>query len=98
MPHSYDNPEPFTPSDADHACHCIDKLASECKLNPTAYQREAKEIVRKLERERDDARIPICIGRPIIEILASEGVWSSINGNSVIAADSLFKKNPYSEE
>lgn len=30
---------------------------------------------RKMERERDAARVPICIGRPIIEILAAEGVW-----------------------
>jgi hypothetical protein len=50
---------------------------------------------RRLERERNAARIPICIGRPIIEILAEEGIWSSMNGNSIVAADSLFRKNPY---
>lgn len=50
---------------------------------------------RKLERERDAARIPICIGRPIIEILAEEGMWTSINGNSVVAADCLFGSNPH---
>lgn len=49
------------------------------------------------ERERDAARVPICIGRPIIEILAAEGVWTSMNGNSVIAADCLFRQNPYQE-
>jgi hypothetical protein len=52
---------------------------------------------RKLERERDAARIPICIGRPIIEILAKEGMWTSMNGNSVVAADCLFGRNPYQE-
>lgn len=52
---------------------------------------------RKMERERDAARVPICIGRPIIEILAAEGVWTSMNGNSVIAADCLFHQNPYQE-
>ena len=50
---------------------------------------------RKMERERDAARVPICIGRPIIEILAAEGVWTAMNGNSVIAADCLFRQNPY---
>jgi len=50
---------------------------------------------RKMERERDAARIPICIGRPIIEILAKDGIWMSVNGNSVIAADCLFRNNPY---
>ena len=38
-------------SDADHACNCFDKLASECRLNPTAYQRDGKERVRKMESE-----------------------------------------------
>jgi len=52
---------------------------------------------RKLERERNAARIPICIGRPIIEILSKEGMWTSMNGNSVVAADCLFGSNPYQE-
>lgn len=42
-------------SDADYACHCLDQLASECRLNPTAYQREGKEKIRKLELERNTA-------------------------------------------
>ena len=47
---------------------------------------------RKLERERNAARIPICIGRPIIEILANEGMWISMNGNSVVAADGTVRR------
>lgn len=47
-----DQPRPSTTKqDADDACFCIVKLASECRLNPTAYLREGKEKVRKLERE-----------------------------------------------
>lgn len=42
-------------TDADTACDCIDKLASECRLNPTAYQCEAKEKIRQLERELNEA-------------------------------------------
>lgn len=43
-------------TDADLACEYIDKLASECKLNPTAYQREGKGLVRTLERENQQLR------------------------------------------
>ncbi len=53
---------------------------------------------RKMERERDEARIPICIGRPIIETLAKEGQWISQDGRGVIAASELFGKNPYNQE
>lgn len=45
--------------------------------------------------EAQKAQIPICIGRPIIEILAAEGIWTSTNGNSVVAADDLFQNSPY---
>lgn len=48
-----------------------------------------------LERQRDEARIPICIGQPIIQILSKEGQWVSINGNGLVAADCLFRKDPY---
>lgn len=41
------------------------------------------------------AKTPICVGRPIIEILAKEGIWASDNGNAVVAADDLFQNNPY---
>jgi len=43
------------------------------------------------------AKTPICIGRPIIEILANEGIWVSDNGNSVVAADDLFQNSPYAK-
>ena len=40
----------------------------------------------------------ICIGRPIIEILAKEGAWSSSEGHGdAVAADDLFQNNPYDE-
>lgn len=52
----------------------------------------------QLEQELTTALIPICIGRPIIQILAKEGQWFSENGNGLIAADCLFKKDPYVEQ
>jgi hypothetical protein len=39
----------------------------------------------------------ICIGRPLIEKLASEGAWSSQDGESVVAASDLFGHDPYAE-
>ena len=39
----------------------------------------------------------ICVGRPLITILANEGAWSSYDGRAVIAADDLFHANPYDE-
>jgi hypothetical protein len=40
---------------------------------------------------------PICIGRPLITILANEGAWAASDGGAVVAADDLFKANPYDE-
>lgn len=54
-------------------------------------------LAQKLERERNAARVPICIGKPIIGILASEGAWTSENGRSLVAADCLYGSNPYEE-
>lgn len=53
------------------------------------------ERIEGLERDLKEAKTPICIGQPIIEILAKDGQWLSDNGNGVVAADSLFRKNPY---
>ena len=52
---------------------------------------------KRLERERNTARIPICVGRHIIETLADEGMCMFKNGTSAIAASDLFHKNPYQE-
>jgi hypothetical protein len=38
-----------------------------------------------------------CIGRPIIEILAREGAWTSHEGESVVAGSDLFGQDPYAE-
>jgi hypothetical protein len=79
-------------SDTPETDALLEPLRGSCAFNgPCA------EHARRLERERNAARIPICIGRPIIEILAKEGMWTSMNGNSVVAADCLFGRNPYQE-
>ena len=39
----------------------------------------------------------ICIGRPIIGILAKHGAWESGTGESVVAASDLFGSDPYDE-
>lgn len=39
----------------------------------------------------------ICVGRPIIEKLASEGAWASEDGEALVAASELFGNSPYAE-
>lgn len=41
------------------------------------------------------AAVPLCIGRPIIDILAKEGQWISETGQGIVAADDLFRNSPY---
>ena len=52
--------------------------------------------------ERDEAQariaeleVPLCIGRRTIGIMAEEGMWQSENGRAVVAADELFRQDPY---
>lgn len=82
--------------------HSSDTPDTDALLEPVresaAFHSPLAEHARKLERERDAARTPICIGRPIIEILAEEGIWISLDVNrSVVAASCLFGKNPYKQ-
>lgn len=43
------------------------------------------------------AAVPVCIGPPLISILAKEGAWQSSDGRSVVAADALRGNDPYVE-
>lgn len=61
-------------------------------VNPAPVESLQEEV----ERLRK-ASVPICIDLPLIRILAAEGQWISKDGQSLIAADSLFKKDPYIE-
>ena len=58
---------------------------------------KAYEFARGLERQRNAARVPICVGRPIIGILARDGQWVSEDSRGVVAASDLFRKDPYAE-
>ena len=60
------------------------------------YTNAGSELLAEVERVRK-AAVPICVGPPIIQILAEEGQWQSESGAAVIAADGLFKKDPYKE-
>jgi hypothetical protein len=59
--------------------------------------RKAYDAIETLRKERDEARVPLCIGRSIIGILAREGGWFSENGQGVIAASCLFQQDPYEQ-
>lgn len=61
-------------------------------VNPTPVE-SLKEEVERLRK----ASAPICIGQPLIQILAAEGKWISMDGRSLIAASCLFRKDPYIE-
>jgi hypothetical protein len=58
---------------------------------------ELEAAVARLTAERDAARVPLCIGRPLITIMAEQGAWCSSDGRAVVAADDLFGQNPYDE-
>jgi hypothetical protein len=57
---------------------------------------ENRELLAEVERLRK-ASVPICVGQPIIQILAEHGQWQSESGAAVIAADGLFRNDPYKE-
>jgi DNA repair exonuclease SbcCD ATPase subunit len=59
-------------------------------------QTPVESLQEEVERLRK-ASVPICIGQPLIQILAAEGQWISMDGQSLIAADCLFRKDPYIE-
>ena len=60
------------------------------------------DLIKALQKElrEADARIaelevPLCIGRRTIGIMAEEGMWQSEDGRAVVAADELFRQDPY---
>jgi len=66
------------------------------------FEQEAKrkaEIIKSLNARIELLQTPICIGRPLIAILADKGAWVANGGAgaAVVAADELFKANPYDE-
>lgn len=63
------------------------------------YAEAADEITRLREENAKlrEAAIPICVGRPIISILAREGAWTSASGASIVTASELFCNDPYEE-
>lgn len=50
-----------------------------------------------MTKERDAALVPICIGPPLIRILATEGQWVRQDGRGLVAADGLFGHDPFAE-
>jgi len=70
------------------------------QIYPVGALEEVTAPVESLQEEVERLRkasVPICIGQPLIQILATEGQWISMDGQSLIAADCLFRKDPYIE-
>lgn len=64
-----------------------------------AFNERGRQITR-LTTELDAVRkaaVPLCIGKPLIQILAKEGQWASLDGQGIVAADCLFQKDPYEQ-
>lgn len=60
----------------------------------------SEDYIKQLEEENKRLRkatSPICVGPPLVSILAKEGAWLSQDGQSIIAADGLFRQDPYVE-
>ena len=83
-----------------------DELAAERERNaaPSEYDLALLADRDALRAERDTlraelaaAKVPLCVGQPIISILAKDGLWTSEDGQSVVAASDLFGADPYAE-
>lgn len=59
-----------------------------------ALEAQAKTIAEKDARIAE-LEVPLCIGRRTIGIMSEEGAWQSENGRAVVAADELFRQDPY---
>jgi hypothetical protein len=62
------------------------------------YNDDFKETADALEAQAEriaELEVPLCIGQRTIGIMAEEGCWQSENGRAVVAADELFRQDPY---
>lgn len=83
-------------SECDCTCGVDETSCRHCSKHIRAFQIATKAIG-EIERERNEARVPLCVGKPIIQILAKEGQYLSDDKRGLIAADCLFRKDPYEE-
>ena len=51
--------------------------------------------IENLEARIAELEVPLCIGKRTIGIMAEEGMWQSEDGRAVVAADELFRQDPY---
>jgi len=56
---------------------------------------EAADAIEAQAKRIAELEVPLCIGQRTIGIMAEEGCWQSENGRAVVAADELFKQDPY---
>ena len=65
----------------------VEELRARIAELEAALEAQAKRIA--------ELEVPLCIGKRTIGIMAEEGCWQSSNGRAVVAADELFKQDPY---
>lgn len=91
------NPTPGQTAN-DLAARIAEKLFAHTPSNLPAFiaavESELAPTLDELTRLRA-ADVPICVGQPIIQILAREDQWISESGAAVIAASDLSQHDPY---
>ena len=81
----------MTQEESDEVNGCkIASLEAELVKQADACARLRAEVERLTK-----AAVPLCIGAPIIGILAREGRYLSGDGQGLVAADDLFRKDPF---
>ena len=76
----------------------VSKLPDDMIAIPRAQHEALNARIRELEAENErlkTAAVPLCIGPPLIGILAKEGAWQSSTGQCIVAADELHRNDPY---
>jgi len=86
--------KPGEPSDANMLLVEVCVLARQLECELSELKAEHLKLHQSLAKAQL-AAVPLCIGRPIIDILAKEGQWISETGQGVVAADDLFRNSPY---
>jgi hypothetical protein len=80
------------------ACHQAMSLIRKQEKRIADLRKEADMMHSEYKTARAriaELEVPLCIGRRTIGIMAEEGMWQSEDGRAVVAADELFRQDPY---
>lgn len=72
----------------------LERITAERPVSEEMYDAACSERD-ALAAEAERLRCPVCIGTEIISKLADAGYWTAPDGRQLIAADTVFKHNPF---